>query len=309
MSHNARSFQKSHPLATAPLAQAIARLAESDGDFKTLIPELSLHRRKGPTAPLHCIFSLGLGVVAQGHKEALVGNEVIRYGPGQSMLITIDLPVISHVTKASTAEPLLGLMLRIDPRHVMQTAADMGVPLSGKHIPCRPISIETLDASLLDALTRLTCLLEKPELAPHLAPLIQKEIIVLLLSGPHRPHLQHLAANGSPNQQIAKAVTWLKQNFAESLQMDKLAVRVGMSPSTFRQHFRALTGTSPLQYQKTLRLQEARQLMLSQSVDVGSASGRVGYESPSQFSREYSRLFGAPPQQDVRRMRSSAAVD
>jgi AraC-like DNA-binding protein len=309
MNHSTTSFQKVHPLSTAALAQAIARLAPSDGDYKTLIPELSFHRRKAPTAPLHCIFSLGIGVVAQGHKEALVGNEVIRYGPGQSMLTTIDLPVISHVTKASTAEPLLGLMLTIDPRQVMQTAADMGVPRPGKHIPCRPISIETLDAFLLDALTRLCCLTEKPELAPHLAPLIQKEIIVLLLSGAHGPQLQHLAANGSPSQQIAKAVAWLKQNFTEVLPVDDLAARVGMSPSTFRQHFRALTGTSPLQYQKTLRLQEARQLMLSQSVDVGSASGRVGYESPSQFSREYSRLFGAPPQQDVRRMRSSAAVD
>jgi len=162
---------------------------------------------------------------------------------------------------------------------------------------------------VIDALIRLVELLDKPELAVHLAPLIQKVIVVRLLTGPHGPQLQHLAANGSPGQQIVKAVTWLKQNFAEPLRVDELATRVGMSPSTFRQHFRAITGTSPLQYQKTLRLQEARQLMLSQDIHAGNACALVGSESPSQFSREYSRMFGAPPQQDVKRvhLRTSAA--
>jgi AraC-like DNA-binding protein len=297
--------QKTDVLSTAELAQAIAQIAQSDGDHMTDIAALSLHRRKGPTDPLHCIFSLGLGVVAQGDKQALLGDEVIRYGPGESMLTTIDLPVISHVTRASVAEPLLGLMLTLDSRAIVQTAAAMDLPPSPKQTACRPISIEVLDAHLINALVRLVRLLGEPGLIGRLAPLIQQEIIVRLLAGAHGPQLQHLAANGSPSQQISKAVTWLKQNFAENLQVDDLASRVGMSPSSFRQHFRTLTGTSPLQYQKTLRLQEARQLMLSENLDAGIASGRVGYESPSQFSREYSRLFGAPPQQDVRRMRLS----
>ena len=306
MKHETKRHEKPKYPATDELAAAITRIARSDGDYPTLIPELSFHRRKGPTDPLHCIFGLGLGVVAQGHKEALLGDEVIRYGPGQSMLTTIDLPVISHVTSASALKPLLGLMLTIDPRQVVQIAAEMGLSPSSRHASPRPISIETLDPPLLEALTRLAALMDKPALAPHLAPLIQREIIIRLLSGAHGPQLRHLAATGSPSQQISKSVAWLKQHFAQPLLVDDLAARSGMSPSTFRQHFRTLTGTSPLQYQKTLRLQEARQLMLSQNLDAGRASGQVGYESPSQFSREYSRLFGAPPQQDVRRMRASA---
>jgi AraC-like DNA-binding protein len=295
-------------LATNTLAQGIAKFAQTDGDYATIIPALSLHRRKAQTAPLHCIFNLGLGVVAQGSKEALIGEEVIRYGPGQSMLTTIDLPVISHVTHASVTEPLLGLMLTLDTRHVVQLAADMGLSLPARPAACKPITVETLEASLMDALIRLVGLLDKPEIAPHLAPLIQTEIIIRLLTGAHGPQLQHLAAYGSPNQQIVKSVAWLKQNFSEPLRIEELAARVSMSPTTFRQHFKGITGTSPLQYQKTLRLQEARQLMLSQDIDASNASARVGYESPSQFSREYSRLFGAPPQQDVKRMRSLTAT-
>jgi AraC-like DNA-binding protein len=234
------------PLATtAALAEAIAGFAQSDGDYETALPALSLHRRQGPTAPLHCVFSLGLGVVAQGEKQVLLGDEVIRYGPGQSMLTTIDLPVISHVTRASAREPLLGLMVLLDTGDIVRLAADMGLSPPARRVTFRPISIETLGKALLDPLLRLVRLL------------------------------------------------------------DDLAALAGMSPSTFRQHFRTVTGTSPLQYQKTLRLQEARQLMLSQDLDAGNASGLVGYESPSQFSREYSRLFGAPPRQDVRRLRQT----
>ena len=150
-------------------------------------------------------------------------------------------------------------------------------------------------------------LLEQPDLVPHLAPLIQQEITVRLLTGPHGPHLRHIVTVGSPSQQIATAVAWLKQNFIEAFRVDDLADRAHMSPSTFRQHFRSITGVSPLQYQKQLRLQEARQLMLNENHDAGSAAGQVGYESPSQFSREYSRLFGAPPQRDVSRMRLAQA--
>jgi AraC-like DNA-binding protein len=288
---------------TERLASTIGRFAQSDGDYYTAVPGLSLHRRKGTTDPLHCIFSLGLGVVAQGHKQALLGDEVITYGPGQSMLTTIDLPVISHVTHATEQEPLLGLMLTLESHEIVQIAADMQLPPLPRHAAYHPISIETLDERLLDALVRLIKLLHEPAIAPRLAPLIRQEIIIRLLVGPHKEQLQHLVLNGSPSQQISKAVAWLKLNFAKPFKVDELAEHVHMSPSTFRQHFKAITGTSPLQYQKQLRLQEARQLMLSQDMDAGGASVTVGYESASQFSREYSRLFGAPPQQDVKRLR------
>jgi transcriptional regulator GlxA family with amidase domain len=160
-----------------------------------------------------------------------------------------------------------------------------------------------LDVSVLDALERLVGLLDEPALISAIAPLIKEEIVVRLLSGAHGPQLLHVVSTGSPSQHIAKAVAWLKLNFSQALRMDDLAATAFMSPSTFRQHFRAVTGMSPLQYQKQLRLQAARQMMLSQNVDASSAGGLVGYESSSQFSREYSRLFGEPPQRDIKRMR------
>ena len=293
--------------AIAALARAIGKFAQSDGDYKTDIPGLSLHRRQAPTEPLHCIFNLGLGVVAQGAKQALAGEEVIKYRPGQSMLTSIELPVISHVTRASSQEPLLGLMLTLDRQEIVQTAADMRLPAPARGAAYRPITIERLDDRLTADLIRLVELLDQPHLVALLASLIKREIVIRLLAGPHGLQLQHLIADGSPSQQIYKAVTWIKQNFAQAMQVYELAAHVHMSPSTFRQHFRAITGTSPLQYQKQLRLQEARHLMLNQNMDAGSASGLVGYESASQFSREYSRLFGLPPQQDVKRMRLTNA--
>jgi AraC-like DNA-binding protein len=290
-------------LPLSALARAIGRFAQTDGDYDTAIPALTLHRRSAPTEPLHCIYNLGLGVVAQGDKQVLIREEAFGYGPGQSMLTTIDLPVVSHVTRASAREPFLGLMLTLDVRSILQMASEIDAPRPRRDDAQGSIAFERLDASLLDAVTRLVGLLDEPALVPRLAPLIQQEIIVRLLTGPHGQQLRHLVVAGSPGQQIAKAVAWLKQNFAQPLQGDELADRAHMSPSTFRQHFRNLTGVSPLQYQKQLRLQEARQLMLNENLDAGSAGGRVGYESPSQFSREYSRLFGAPPQRDITRMR------
>jgi transcriptional regulator GlxA family with amidase domain len=181
----------------------------------------------------------------------------------------------------------------------------MELPQPSKQRAYRPVSIERLDDALIDALVRLVKLLGEPALAPRLAPLIQQEITIRVLTGRYGPQLQYLVAAASPSQQIAKAVAWLKQNFTQALHVGDLAARTHMSPSTFRQHFRAITGMSPLQFQKQMRLQEARQLMLNQSLDAGNAAGLVGYESASQFSREYSRLFGAPPQRDIRRMRLS----
>lgn len=287
------------------LALAIERIARSDGDYVTVISSLSLHRRCTPTEPLHCVYGLGLGVIAQGSKQVLLGDEVIDYAPGQSMLTTIDSPVVSHVAHASQRAPFLGLFLTLDTRVITQLASEMELPPRPRERAYRSITVESLDSALVDALVRLVELLREPALVPTLSPLIQQEITARLLAGPHGAYLQDLVAAGSPSQQIAKAVAWLKRNFKEPMQTDVLASQVHMSPSTFRQHFRAITGTSPLQFQKQLRLQEARQLMLNQNIDASNASGLVGYESPSQFSREYSRLFGEPPQRDVKRMRTS----
>ena len=293
--------------ATSVLAGAIGAFAQTDGDYTTAISALTLHRRSAPTQPLHCIYALGLGVIAQGSKQVMFGGEVISYSPGRSMLTTIDMPVVSQVTQASLRKPFLGLLLTLDARQIVQLASELDLPPPSRERGFRTVSIERLDEALLDSIVRLVELLEEPALVSRLAPLIQQEITIRLLSGPYGPQLRQLVAAGSPSQQIAKSVAWLKQNFTQALRVDDLAERTHMSPSTFRQHFRAITGMSPLQFQKQLRLQEARQLMLNQSLDAGNAGGRVGYESASQFSREYSRLFGAPPQRDIVRLRLSQA--
>jgi len=289
------------------LVGAVAEIAQSDGDFQTRIPGLSVHRRSAVTEPMPCIYGLGLGLVVQGGKQVMLGSEAFHFAPGHSLLTTVDLPVVAHVSSATGAEPFLGLLLALDVRSVLEIAAGMGMPQPLRHHTYRPISFEPLNEALLDALARLVRLHAEPVLVSALAPLIQREITIRLLSGPHGPHLRHVVATGSPSQQIAKAMSWLKLNFHRTLRMETLATGAHMSQSTFRQHFREIAGMSPLQYQKQLRLQEARQLMLNEKVDASVAGTRVGYESVSQFSREYSRLFGEPPQRDVRRMRLSQA--
>ena len=286
------------------LAASVSRVAQNDGDYITDIPGLSLHRRSAATAPMPCIYGFGLGVIAQGGKQVTLGDEVFDYGPGQSLLTTVDLPVVSNVTRATPAAPFLGLLLTIDHRTIVQLAAEMELAQPArKECSYRALSIGEIESPVLDALIRLVRLLDEPKLIPQVAPLIQREIAVRLLAGGYGQLLRHLVAAGSPSQQIARTVAWLKQNFSQTLRVDQLATSAHMSPSTFRHHFRAVTGMSPLQFQKQLRLQEARQLMLNQNFDAGSAGVRVGYESASQFSREYARLFGAPPLRDIQRMR------
>ncbi|WP_032632693.1 AraC family transcriptional regulator [Pseudomonas syringae USA007] len=293
-----------------PTACAVSRLAcavdlvlGSDDDRIGALPGLNLYRRPCVTAPMHCIYGLGIGVTLQGCKRVLVGSEVLTYGPGQSMVTSVDLPVISQVSQASAAQPFLGIMLALDNATVMQVADRMKLSHRMREDEFRAVTVQSLDPGVLDAVRRLVDLLGEPQLLEILAPLIKEELIARLLSGAHGPQLLHVIAAGSPGRHIARTVAWLKLNYRQALRMDDLAAHAHMSPSTFRQHFRALTGMSPLQYQKQLRLQTARQLMLGHGVDASSAGGMVGYESSSQFSREYSRLFGEPPQRDIKRIR------
>ena len=289
------------------LAKLVAAIAHTDGNYATQIPALMIFRSNDITTPLPCIFGLGLGIAVQGGKRVMLANEIFDFGPGQTLVTSIDVPVISHVIRASRDEPYLGMRLELDSRVVARIAAEMESPAPGKACS-RAMSVVSLDEGLLDALKRLIRALEEPQLLPLLVPLIQQEIIVRLLNGAHGPALRHLVAAGSPGQQIAKVIAWLAKHFTANFSIDDLALRAHMSPSTFRQHFRAVTGMSPLQYLKQLRLQDARQLMLNEDVDAGSAALRVGYESASQFSREYTRLFGAPPLRDIKRLQESAAA-
>lgn len=285
------------------LAQLAGDIAQTDGDYTTRIPALMIYRRSAATDPMPCIYGLGLGITVQGGKRVTLGDEIFDYGPGQSLVTSVDLPVVSYVTRANPVEPYLGVRLELDGRVIAQVAAEMDFSASLKVSTSRAMSVVMLDEGLQDALTRLIRLLSEPQLIPLIAPLIQQEMIVRLLNGEHGPTLRHLVAVGSPSQQIAKVIAWLKQHITEDVPMDDLATKAHMSPSTFRQHFRAVAGMSPLQYLKHLRLQEARQLMLNEDLDASSAAVRVGYESASQFSREYSRLFGEPPQRDIKRMK------
>uniref|UniRef100_UPI0035B03A52 AraC family transcriptional regulator n=1 Tax=Hylemonella sp. TaxID=2066020 RepID=UPI0035B03A52 len=285
------------------LAAEIGKIARNDGDYQTAIPQLMMARRSGRTEPLACMYMLGLAVVAQGSKRVTLNDQVVDYAPGQSLLVTVDLPVVSQVTQADMAQPFLGMLIKLDMRALVQLAADMALPPLPRDQAAQGLSLAAMEEPLLDAVIRLVRLLQEPQHIERLAPLIQQEIMVRLLTGPHGPYLRHLMAAGTPSHQIAQVIAWLRNNYSRDVLMDELAARAHMSPSTFRAHFRSLTGMSPLQYQKQLRLQEARQLMLTQALDASSTAIRVGYESVSQFNREYSRQFGAPPQRDIKRMR------
>lgn len=292
--------------AGSTLVSLVSALAQNDGDYTTHIPALMLYRRSAVTDPMPCIYGLGLGLAVQGGKRVTLGDEIFDYGPEQSLITSVDLPVVSYVTKATITEPYLGLWLALDVKTIAQVATEMDFSSPrAKAISSRAMSVVQLDEALLDAIIRLVRLLNEPHLIPPIAPLIEQEIVVRLLNGEHGAALRYLVTSGSPSQQIAKVLTWLKLHYTESISMDDLALKAHMSASTFRQHFRAVTGMSPLQYLKNLRLQDARQWMLNEDMDASSAAVRVGYESASQFNREYTRLFGAPPLRDIKRVREN----
>ena len=279
------------------LAKTVDRLIQVDGDHETAIPLLSLHRRSEPSAT-HCIYNLGLGVVLQGGKQVVIGDQILKYSAGQTMITTIDVPVVSHTHNTENHKPFLGLMLLLDISTISKVVNQMGqLDIKEKIKPS--FAIQPIDYGLIEAIQRLVELLDEPLLLPQLSPIIQEEIMIRLLSGENGIYLRQLIRTGSVSEKVAKVVTWLKQNFVVKTRIDELAEHFHMSSASLHHHFREFTGMSPLQYQKQLRLQEARHLMLNQHLDVGHAADLVGYESSSQFSREYSRFFGIAPQQDI----------
>ncbi|APW43193.1 AraC family transcriptional regulator [Rhodoferax saidenbachensis] len=293
-------------MADKSLAHLVGHIAQSDGDFSTAIPGLTVYRRSAVSEPMHCVYGLSLALTLQGGKRVTLGEEVLHYGPGQSLITTVDLPVTSYVIRASAQEPFLRLLLELDARAITQWAADMPFAPAPREAGTRAMSVVSLDDGLLASLTRLVQLLDEPALVESLAPLIRQEIVVRLLRGPHGPTLRNLVAAGSPGQHIGKVIAWMRHHFTEDISVEDLATRAHMSPSTFRAHFRNVAGMSPLQYLKNLRLQEARHLMLNSSLDAVNAAVQVGYESASQFSREYRRMFGEPPLRDIHKMRQTS---
>jgi AraC-like DNA-binding protein len=246
-----------------------------------------------------------LCIILQGAKEIIVGGETYRYDAARSLIVTVDLPAFTRVVEASPERPCLAIGVSFDLAVVGELLADgMAAPPPGPS--ALGLVLTRVEPPLLDAVSRLVALLDTPGDIAALAPLVLREITYRVLRGPQGIRLRQVASAGAPAQRIARAVGWLKQHFAQPLGVESLARRVGLRPSAFHQHFKGVTGLSPIQYQKRLRLQEARRLMLGEGLDAAEAGYRVGYESPSQFSREYRRLFGAPPRQDLAALKMKA---
>jgi AraC-like DNA-binding protein len=302
------SRQTAEPLTEAhlALARSIARWTEKSPRLETEIPGLFLTRYEALTEPTSYMHEPSICMVAQGAKRVILGEETFIYDAYHFLITSIDLPVIAQVIEASAEKPYLGLMLKLDLKEVSQLIVDSNLPLQNTRAAARGIAVSEISLPLLNAFQRLLDLLDEPENIPILSPLAQREIFFRLLLGEQGSRLCQIAAAGSHSQQIARAIGWLKNNFSSSLRVDELAAFSGMSTSTFHHHFRAMTAMSPLQFQKWLRLHEARQLMLTERLDATSAAFQVGYESPSQFNREYNRLFGAPPLRDIKNLRQVA---
>src|SRR5579871_310064 len=287
------------------LVERIARDTCEDGTIQPL-PGLYLSRSSVPLKPLHSVLKPSVCVIAQGSKEVLLGDSSYRYDPSHYLLATVEVPRVSQVLEASKEQPYLALRLELAPTLVSEVMVEAGYSTHASpldHAVVRAIAVSPLDGHLLDAIVRLTRLLDAPTDAQVLLPLITREIIYRLLRGEQGGRLRHLAMEGGYTSSISQAVAELRKDFDRPLRIESIARELGMSVSGFHHHFKAVTGLSPLQFQKQLRLQEARRLMLSEDLDAARAAYRVGYRDASHFNREYKSLFGVPPMRDVQRLR------
>ncbi|OAJ48748.1 AraC family transcriptional regulator [Pseudomonas marginalis] len=288
------------------LIQAIGSRAQAPGDYPMPIPGLGFYRREQPASPVVCMVEPCIVLVAQGAKQLWAGGEGYPYDTSRFLVTSLDIPANSEVLVASPERPCLGLTFKLDLRILAELIAQSELPPARERSVLKGVGIGTVTQGMLASFARLVALLDEPEAIAVLAPLIQREIHYRLLKSDQASRLRQICSVDGQGYRIAKAIDWLKLNYDAALRVDELAARVQMSAATFHHHFRQLTAMSPLQYQKWLRLNEARRLMLNEHQDVSSAAFKVGYESPSQFSREYSRLFGMPPKRDVAALRGKA---
>lgn len=289
------------------LAESIARLTENGELRPTAVPGLSLFRRNEPSEPITGMYEPSVCLIAQGAKRIRLGDDTYIYDSNHYLFSGLHLPVIAQVINANIEKPYLGLKLTFDYQDIAHLMADSQLPPPRTQKTDRGMATGNLTVSLVNAFQRLVDLLDEQQDIPILAPIIQREIFYRLLVGEQGLRLRQLAVMGTQSQQVAQAISWLKLNFTMPLRVDELSKMANMGTSTFHHHFRSMTALSPLQYQKQLRLQEARRLMLTEHIDAASAGFQVGYESPSQFSREYSRLYGAPPVRDIMNLRQQTA--
>ena len=291
------------------LTGLIAAYAPHDGHFELRVPGVhAIRRSRINTELMHGVQQSAFCIVTQGAKSVMVGREVYEYDASRMIVFSVDVPVASQVTHASLAEPFLCLRPDLDPSKIAELVLRVfphGLPTVHDS---NAVSVVRADVNILNAATRLIELMSQPGDAELLAPLVIDEILIRLLRSPVGVRVAQIGVADSGMRGVAKAIGWLRENFSVPMSVDKLAELANMSVSTFHQHFKAVTSMSPLQYQKTIRLQEARRLMLSAMMDAGSASRHVGYISASQFSREYGRFFGSAPTADIARLREAVAI-
>lgn len=291
----------------AALARRIAWVVGKEENRVTEIPGVSLHRRTSPSSPCRTTYHPGVIVVAQGSKRVNLGQASFVYDESHFLVTAVDLPIVSWVAEASAELPCLVLSLKLDMSMVRELLSREEIHVAGATSDSPAMSIGQTTPEFLSACCRLLDLLESPPDIPFLSGLIQREIIYRILRGPEGARLRAVATLGDQSHRTAKAIAWISANYAKPLRVEELAQVAGMGVSTLHHHFRMLTAMSPLQYQKQLRLQSARSLMLNNGFDAASAAFEVGYESATQFSREYSRFFGQPPMRDVRALLSPGA--
>src|SRR5829696_4530655 len=290
------------------LAERVAWAVGEDGAVEAP-GGLRLLRQSSPTPKDHGVSSPAFCVIAQGSKEVLLGDDCYRYDADRYLITAAALPTATRVTGASEERPYLGVVLELDPALVGSVMVEAGHPAPREHAAVRAFEVSPLDAGLLDAVVRLVGLLDLPtEEARFLRPLVTREIIFRLLKGEQGGRLRQIAVLGGHSHRVERALERLRIDFDRPLRIEDVARELGMSVSGFHHHFKAVTAMSPLQFQKRMRLQEARRLMLAEDLDAGSAGRRVGYGDASQFSREYKRLFGTPPARDAERLREAATI-
>lgn len=289
------------------LAALITRHARGEGLVQTAVPELTLARFTRPQGCNAVLYDPRLYIVAQGRKATLLGGERYHYDPLHYLVISTPLPAYGEIVEASPEHPYLALKLTLDPARLHALVAETGIPAPPREVD-RALYAARATTQLLDPVLRLVRLLDRPADLPVLAPMLVREIHYRLLTGEFGHRLAALAHAGTRLQRISRAVDILRRDYAEPLRIEALAASLHMSSSSLHHQFKALTAMSPLQFQKQIRLHEARRLMLVNGLEAGTAAHRVGYESASQFSREYKRLFGAPPRRDTERNRADAAA-
>jgi AraC-like DNA-binding protein len=292
-------------MSRAELIKRMTRAVPGDGLLE-VFPGVVLGRFSRPTEePVYSMFKPSFCIIAQGSKEVFLGDDVFRYDPGHYLIATVVLPVISQVVEASEEKPYFGFQLNLDPTALASVMMESNIEIKKNDASVKAMNVSPTNADLLEAALKLVRLFDTPDEINFLAPLIVREIIFRLLRGEQGARLNHLLTSEGDTHRITRAVNHLREHIDEPLVIENMARNLGMSVSGFHQHFKNVTAMSPVQFQKQIRLQEARRLMLGEYLDVARASSRVGYEDPSYFSREYKKLFGAPPQRDIARLRSN----